>query len=304
MSVEQIEQIETGPAGFTPEIDQIQQIEMSQILSDHTWNSRGKLTPADYHETQISISKVGLLQPITVQPWGDPAHPGIKYRIVMGHCRFAACKNLKWPTIKAIVKNFTPDEAFYANVMENLNRVQLNLKQESKLVSIMSKRGMTKEEIGKRLDKPSQWVTIRLKYSEAPEKLQNVLLEGQYSAKELHQILKLVTLPRQFALIRTIAVAREQAEKKLEESYEDLVESFNKKMSERRTRKPGEVTELKNAIYDLFGPSLVTRALAWADGSISSNDIWEDLEALGEKEGVVVKRPTDKRDAHIRSDLA
>ena len=71
-------------------------------------------------ELAQNISEVGLLQPITVYPFGPDL-----YRISMGHRRFLACKSLGWQEIPCIVIDCSPEDVDWFMLSENLQREDL-----------------------------------------------------------------------------------------------------------------------------------------------------------------------------------
>jgi len=68
-----------------------------------------------------SIAKQGLLQPIGVlHMWGDT------YRVVFGHRRLEACKMLELARVPCLLIETNPDELFIPQLVENLQRLDLN----------------------------------------------------------------------------------------------------------------------------------------------------------------------------------
>lgn len=292
-----------GPKGYTSDEEVVHQIPIDEILSDSVFNCRGELKFADWSELAKAISKVGLLQAITVQPFTSPTDPKIKYRIVMGHCRYAACKSLKWPTIKAIIREFSADDGFLANALENLVRAQLNIKQESKVVKLLKDRGLTQKQIQDKLEKTSQWVQIRLGYNTLPEKIQEDLLVNNYSQKSLLELISIPSEPRRYKYLRTLKEKKEAAENAVDNQYAELMTPFEKQQRARKFRSPAELDAMKNRLYDAFDANLATRALAWAAGIISTAELYDDCEKYSAEYGYDFQRPKDERDKSNRDDV-
>jgi ParB/RepB/Spo0J family partition protein len=70
-------------------------------------------------ELEDSIEHYGVLEPIIVRKVGDG------YRVVAGHLRLTAAKNVGLKSIPAIVKEMTDAEAFIESAVENLQRHDL-----------------------------------------------------------------------------------------------------------------------------------------------------------------------------------
>lgn len=292
-----------NPEGYTALKVDVQSIPLEEIFSDSEFNCRGNLKPSDFLELSKSIAAHGLLQPITVQPWSDLKKPILKYRIVMGHCRYAACKHLKWPTIPAIVREFTSDEAFYSNVIENINRVQLNIQQEARIVRLLRERGLTAKEIQTKLKQSSQWVQVRLGFNDLPKKIQDDVLQHSFNQKALLELISLPSEPRQYKFLRQLKEKKERFEAGVQEDFDALTEDFRKAMRAKKPKTTTQISAMRNRIYDMFGPNLATRFGAWAVGAISSDEFEEDLKQHALEEGCDYSRPQDLRDLALRDDI-
>lgn len=131
----------------------------------------------DIHLTRISISKSnprksldtnaigylaesmeehGLLQPITVRPVDD------NYEIVAGERRYRAAKQLNWITIPAIVREVTNDEMLEVQVLENLQREDINPIDEAAAFQTLIKKEDI-EWLAARIHKSTRYVQDRLK---------------------------------------------------------------------------------------------------------------------------------------------
>lgn len=269
-------------------MEDIQQLPVDKIYSDSIFNCRGKLTPLDYIELANDMKDIGQLQPIIVQKWDK--QPGFDYRIVVGHCRHAAAKFLKWPTVGAIVREFVDESAAYrANAAENMIRRQLNIAQESKIVTYMLSRGTSKGEIQAKLGKTAQWVNTRAEFRRLPVEIQDEAIAGTLSTGELNAIMRMPTTNQKYAMVRSIKAKKERIQE-----YADSV-SFTEEAStvkperllrQKRPRKPSEIESVKNYIYTVFGSGLATRALAWAEGNITGEELVETMGEIAANDGL------------------
>ncbi len=85
---------------------------------------RQKAISKDIAELEASISRVGLLEPIVVAE--SEQTPG-KYQLLTGQRRYLACRNLKLPTIIAVVLSRPVDEAEAKIISLTENVVRLDL---------------------------------------------------------------------------------------------------------------------------------------------------------------------------------
>lgn len=91
------------------------QLKTAEIVS--TGNVR--LEEGDLNSLILSMSSLGLITPITVQPFGDN-----QYVVVAGHRRLAAARRLEWADIEAYVLN-GDSQSLAMQVAENVARSDL-----------------------------------------------------------------------------------------------------------------------------------------------------------------------------------
>lgn len=129
-------------------------------------------------ELADNIRQQGLIQPITVRPRiitgvepgsGDAVAIPDGYEIVCGERRYRAMSALnaespeQWPTIAAIVREMTDDEAFDAMITENLQRKDVDPIEEAYAFGQLLEKGNTAEEVALRFGKSVRFVQDRVK---------------------------------------------------------------------------------------------------------------------------------------------
>lgn len=129
-------------------------------------------------ELADNIRQQGLIQPITVRPRvTDTLEAGINeivtitdgYEIVCGERRYRALSALnaespeQWPTIAAIVREMTDDEAFDAMITENLQRKDVDPIEEAYAFGQLLEKGNNAEEVALRFGKSVRFVQDRVK---------------------------------------------------------------------------------------------------------------------------------------------
>jgi ParB family chromosome partitioning protein len=109
-------------------------------------------------ELAESIKQSGQLNPILVRPIGD------KYQIVHGERRYRACQLLGLKTIRAEVRKLDDNQVLEIQLVENLQREDLNPIEEAETYQRMiDDLGYTHEEIGKKIGKSREYVTNKLR---------------------------------------------------------------------------------------------------------------------------------------------
>lgn len=158
--------------------------------------------PADgMEELASSIKRHGVLQPIVVSRTGDG------YELVAGHRRVLASRLAGRTSIPAVVRNDVTDRLELA-LIENLQRSDLNGLEVARAYRLMMETyGLTQQQVGERLGKAQPTIANALRMLEAPQILQDALLEGKISEAHLRALLPLRTSATQSALAEVIAKA-------------------------------------------------------------------------------------------------
>jgi len=179
-------------------------------------------------ELAESINQHGLLQPVLVTPIEDG-----KYQIVHGERRYRACKHLSLETIRAEVRHLSHKQTLEIQIVENVQRQDLNPIEEAKaLQKLVYVLGYTHEKIAKRIGKSREYVTNKLRLLSLPNDLQRGVARGKISEGHARALLSLNDFHKQRQVCRDIS------EKKLNvRETEQLVQSLKDDNVSRETSK-------------------------------------------------------------------
>lgn len=108
-----------------PVVSSIQDIALAKIRESKT-NPRRLFDEAKLAELADNIRQHGVLQPILVRPL--PEGEVGTYELVAGARRFRACKIVKRESIPATVLELTEAQVLELQVIENVQRVNLQLR--------------------------------------------------------------------------------------------------------------------------------------------------------------------------------
>jgi ParB/RepB/Spo0J family partition protein len=136
----------------------IQDIALSSIYANSN-NPRKTFDPGHIKDLGDSMKSSGLLQPITLRPSGK------NYEIVVGERRYRAAKLLKWKSIAAIVKNITDEEMLEIQIIENLQREDINPLDEAAAFSTLLKKENI-EWLASKIHKSKKYIADRLKLND------------------------------------------------------------------------------------------------------------------------------------------
>lgn len=276
---------------------QVYNIPIDDIYLDENFNCRGQIAPIDVLDLATDIKNRKLDTPITVQPYN--VIPGKKWRIVAGHRRFTAYEvnrldpdpvvAARFDKIPAFIEvNLDETQARTMNLRENLHRKQLNILQEANAIKYyLDIKVFNEHDIAEMVGTSRGWVQVRAALLKLPKDIQEVAAAGLMTQAQIKHCAGMKRLDQQYAFVRKIKESREKNEKI------DLTPSIkqSKDALKQRERKPAEIKEMKELLYDVFGACLATRAMAWADGTISTVELNNTIEQEAKKLGKVYKTP-------------
>jgi ParB family chromosome partitioning protein len=182
------------------QLRKLQISDMAFTLTDLELNSlkqpSWKLRPIKWElvkELERSIEGNGLLQPIVVRRVGN------EYEIVFGNHRVEACKRLGMRYIRAIIKEFTEEEAFLARATENIVRNSyVDPIEEAEGYRMLIRKGWTIDAIGQRVGKCDSYVCERLAMLERlDQRILSRLAAGKLGASHAELIARIADRERQ-----------------------------------------------------------------------------------------------------------
>ena len=265
---------------------QVSNINLDRIWSDDDFNCRGTILPMDVIDLIKDIEKNSLQFPIAVQPITEVDQEKIPgnydFRIIAGHRRFKAFKVLKRNTIPAMIKTGLSEvQARLLNLGENLKRQDLNILQEAKAIKKLRDLGLNRRQVGEELGKSTTWVQVRFNLLDLPEPIQEEAAAGLLNQQQIKELYSIPKKEDQFEAVKKIKNARLRGEKGMSVGKKPEEDPFKKKR------------QAKNVVQDMIihmgntiGYGLHTRSLAWANGEISSAELFFDIKQYAEDNGI------------------
>jgi ParB family chromosome partitioning protein len=254
------------------------------IYSDDEFNCRGSIQPFDVKDLAQDIQENELQFPIAVQPACDVeggVPNGFEYRIIAGHRRFMAFRVLKRTEIPAMIKKGLSEvQARIHNLSENLQRKELNILQEARAIKRLKDYGLVQEATAQAIGRTRSWVQIRYNLLELPEVIQEEAAAGILNQSQIKQLYSLKTPEEQYEAVRKIKTALINGQKGISVAKPPKADPYKKKR-----RQKNEVEEMIRHIAkeSPIGFGLATRALAWANGTINTAELYMDIKAEAAK---------------------
>jgi ParB family chromosome partitioning protein len=135
--------------------DSIRQVPISQIEVDL---DQPRKDMGDLEGLMASIGRYGIIQPPVVTTAGVD-----KYRILAGERRFTAARELGLASIPVIVRSVKEHERCYLQLVENLQREDLDpFEQAQSFRKLMSEYGLSEQQLGARVGKSQDHVSRAL----------------------------------------------------------------------------------------------------------------------------------------------
>jgi ParB family chromosome partitioning protein len=148
-----------------------------------------------------SIHSIGLLQPIVVRIQKS------NYEIVAGCRRFYACKKLGWRKIPCHVVELDDKQSFEISIIENIQRNSMNAIEEGWAFRYYVREygwgGVS--ELAKVISKNPSYVSRRIKLTEFPEEILNLINESQVSVTIAEELSRIKDTRRQIMLASQIS---------------------------------------------------------------------------------------------------
>lgn len=205
-------------------------------------------------ELAESIEKNGLLQPIVVRPMENG-----KYQIIAGERRYRAFKKLGRKVIPAIVRDYEDEEVDKLQLVENVQREDLNPYDEAiAYLKLKEKYGLKQEDIAKAVGKSRPYISNMTRLLSLEDEILEMLKNGEITVSHAKLILSLDTKEERLKLAHKIKDAgltvrhteertRKPKKAKPEDIYikdirERLEEFLSTKVAIKHTKRGGSIT--------------------------------------------------------------
>lgn len=198
-------------------IGTIKEIELDKIRPSRL-NPRLEVNIERLNELAESIKEVGLLEPIIVRPVDS------EFEVVVGERRYRASQQAGLKRILAIVREYSDDEVVQLNLIENIQREELNAVEKGKVCKYLldecpekyPSRTAVAEKIGVSTDAVSLWLkTVEV----VPEEVQKLVAPSTVSGDIPEGKIDYLTAVKASRVIkepeRRVEVIKKLAEKRL-----------------------------------------------------------------------------------------
>jgi len=166
--------------------DIVSQIPLDQI-DQNPYQTRRTFDQTALQELAESIRANGVMQPVVVRQSSAE-----RFLLILGERRCRAAKLAGLPTVPAIVRRVSDEQAAEMTIVENLQRQDLNCLEQANAFARLSREfGLTQEQIGQRTGCSRESVANYLRLLKLPPEVQEYLAEGKLGFSEARVLLQL-----------------------------------------------------------------------------------------------------------------
>lgn len=167
-----------------------------------------------------SIKKYGVIQPIVLRKIGE------KYEIIAGERRYKASLLAGLAKIPAIINQTDDNTSAEIALLENLQRKNLTVIEESQSYKKLLDRGFTQDEIASKLGISQSSIANKLRLLNLPKEVQEALLYNKISERHARSLLSLNNPKLQVDLLNKI-VSEKLTVKQTEEEISKILNGNN-----------------------------------------------------------------------------
>jgi ParB family chromosome partitioning protein len=156
-------------------------------IDRNPYQTRTRFDEAQLAELAASITATGVVQPILVRPL-----PSGRFQLIAGERRWLASQKAGKPTIPAILRHVSDEQAMEITIVENLQRTDLNPMEQARAYERLSRDfKLTQEQMAQRTGKDRASVANFLRLLRLPEQVQGKVEAGELSFGHARALLAL-----------------------------------------------------------------------------------------------------------------
>ena len=195
-----------------------------------------------------SIKNYGVLQPIVLKP-DDKG----KYMIIAGERRYRASKLARKSDIPAVIKDIPMKDIMEIALIENLQREELNPIEEALAYrSLIKNYEVTQEEISEAVGKSRPHITNTLRLLNLPQKLMDMIDQGQITAGHGKALLRVNDENLQLELANKV-IAEELSVRATEALAKKICEDNIKEVPKKSKEKDVFIVDVEEKLRNIFG---------------------------------------------------
>lgn len=257
--------IPTGPAE-TPmaggDDSSLLQVDVDAIQAN-PYQPRLHMNEEQLEELAGSIRTHGLMQPLVV----SEADSAGRYTLIAGERRWRASRLAGLAEVPVVVMTATPQEMLELAIVENVVRADLSPLEEAhayrRLIEDFS---LTQGEVAERVGKSRVAITNTLRLLNAPEQVQQAIVDGEITEGHARAMLGLETIAQQIEMLEQVRNRNLNVRQ-----TENLVRSWLKEPSHREPERSGvsaDMLRIESRLREALGTRVTLKAGTRSGGKI------------------------------------
>lgn len=202
-------------------------------------------------ELADSIKQHGIIQPLILRKFGD------KYEIIAGERRYKAAYLAGLYNVPAIIVEKNDDESAEIAIIENIQRKNLTPIEEAKSYKKLINKGLTQEEIAKKLGVTQPTIANKLRLLNLTQEVQDALLQNKISERHARSLLRLESSNQQIDMLNKIINEKinvKQTDEEIDKllGYDNQIENFEIPIFEDSIQKLDSIDSKKIEVLNPF----------------------------------------------------
>lgn len=170
------------------------------VLDPGKYQPRKNMDPESLEELTSSIRQQGIIQPIVVRKCGE------RFEILAGERRWRAALKAGLENVPAVIMNADDRSAMAIAIIENMQRQNLNVIEESEALQRLAQElSITHEQIGEMIGKSRSQVTNLLRLSSLSEPVKKLVTGGSLDMGHARALLAIENQELQAQTAETVA---------------------------------------------------------------------------------------------------
>lgn len=252
-------------------------VPVASIFYDAEFNCRDEFTLESVRELADSIQEVGrLIHPVLIQPWAKKR--GYEFRLIAGHRRFKALTVFLQATLipAVIVTDLTDRQARLLNLLENLERKDLNMLEEARALKRLYPEGAPCRQVARELKQSTDWVLARWWLLKMPEEIQQRAAAGLLSAANIKRLANMSSPDEQLLAAGKIVDARKRGRG-------NRLPGLDRRYKASKVRSREEINAMVERMLLAGITGLAPRMGAWCAGHVTDEDLLNEIELAGKQ---------------------
>lgn len=230
-----------------PAENSLQEVDVNKI-QPNPWQPRLHMEPEQLRELAGSIGTHGLMQPLVV---AESETAGL-YTLIAGERRWRASQLAGLKQVPVVVMTATPQEMLELAIVENVVRADLSPLEEAHAYrKLIEDFNLTQGEVAERVGKSRVAITNTLRLLNAPEQVQQAIVDGDITEGHARALLGLTSITDQLALLDDV-----RSKSLNVRQTENLVRGWAKKPAQKELDRPtidAELIRIESRLRDALG---------------------------------------------------